>query len=830
MADARRSGRAPPRSSSPPLVDEDGFRRVVSRRRLREDAHRVRPPPPPRVRRPVPADLVGRCFNCLAFDHVASQCVNPSRCLRCEKIGHVAKNCKRPRCAPLRGRGRPVRRANPHVDAAVASNYRGVDRSAAFASTASLGSASTGRDYSGPPSICAALPTERSTSPASRRLSPAGRSEGRSSPPPFPPELPPGHPTRRIPLVTRTVARTEELQLEEDAMVATALVVLVLGTRPSLAPYQVRRFIQENYGMVGSDFTLLRYWPEDFLVIFRNPADLQRVLDAPPLPRADMILRFRRWNRLATADGETMRYRVMLEIRGLPAHAWSAATAQVILGDSCATPELTPITVARADLRRFQTVVWCSDPDLIPNEAVIRIPEKVDVSGDNNLFLRPKETIHHDLRLLRYRVEIEILEIHDWNDSGSSDDGGTLPDRVISDSDSDEDYQGLTQHLLPRLWPRRTVFRTPGYGDGAGDTSGGGGGASFGGAADGGNSAPMDRESRGWSFPCSIRFGSFGCVDVSPGRCMRAEPIMRPNCSVLDEAVVQLALERDVAVTGRAFDPMLFETAVQAHFDLARVAAASVRAFDPMIAEADGAGRVRTWVHDDAGMLGPVQLDKRTSHLLSDPMLAEFNLQPPPSEPAMDEVVAVPAADNDISALVDLESVHSVADLVAVRFDVQDPQPLSHVSDDMHNVTVARGARETLPLHLFAGAEIPTNDVIADFARAVCTDAPPPPLVASPPRRRSRPQPEEFTIRRSERLARKSRYRATKPVVQAQNIMMKKLGITSDSQPPDASSFQQFTATFSSTLTTSHCEALDALLPAGMGSLATEVASPMMVS
>jgi len=78
--------------------------------------------------------------------------------------------------------------------------------------------------------------------------------------------------------------------------------------------------------------------------------------------------------------------------------------------------------------------------------------------------------------------------------------------------------------------------------------------------------------------------------------------------------------------------------------------------------------------------------------------------------------------------------------------------------------------------------------------------------------------------------ARKLALPATKPVVQAQNVMMKKLGITSDSQPPDASSFQQFTATFSSTLTTSHCEALDALLPAGMGSLAAEVATPMMVS
>ena len=141
--------------------------------------------------------------------------------------------------------------------------------------------------------------------------------------------------------------------------------------------------------MNSGDFTLHRYWPEDFLVIFRSAADRQRVLDAPPLPRADMVLRFRRWNRLSTAESEFMRFRVMVEIRGIPSHAWSAVTAQVLLGDACATPELTPTTVARADLRRFQAVVWCSDPDRIPNKAILRIPEHVDNRGDDNLCLRP---------------------------------------------------------------------------------------------------------------------------------------------------------------------------------------------------------------------------------------------------------------------------------------------------------------------------------------------------------------------------------------------------------------------------------------------------------
>jgi len=195
------------------------------------------------------------------------------------------------------------------------------------------------------------------------------------------------------------------------------------------------------------------------------------------------------------------------------------------------------------------------------------------------------------------------------------------------------------------------------------------------------------------------------------------------------------------------------------------------------------------------------------------------------SEPpgvASGEVAAAPDAECFSQSLTELESV---------RFDVQgSPSVLRTTTADLRNVTVARGTRQTLPLHIFANEENTENDSAANFANTVCRAAPTPVLQTSPPRRTSQLQQQEFTIRRSERLARKSRHRATKPAVQAQNVMMKKLGITSDSRPPDASSFQQFTATFSSTLTPAHCEALDALLPTGMGSLATEVVAPMLVS
>jgi hypothetical protein len=52
-------------------------------------------------------------------------------------------------------------------------------------------------------------------------------------------------------MVVRTVPCTEEIQNEEDRLVANALTVLVVGTRPSLAPYQVRRFIQETMPFLG---------------------------------------------------------------------------------------------------------------------------------------------------------------------------------------------------------------------------------------------------------------------------------------------------------------------------------------------------------------------------------------------------------------------------------------------------------------------------------------------------------------------------------------------------------------------------------------------------
>ena len=207
------------------------------------------------------------------------------------------------------------------------------------------------------------------------------------------------------------------------------------------------------------------------------------------------------------------------------------------------------------------------------------------------------------------------------------------------------------------------------------------------------------------------------------------------------------------------------------------------RDFDPMIDEASGSHGCWLSREDSGGALFP-KFVAPTLDAQTDPMNLEAGMlsaQPSPGRCA-DEVVW-PAAAND-TAMADLESV---------CFDVPGMEPIACSSPAVsNNVTVARGSRETLPFHLFADNHITVSEHVANFAQSVCREAAPPVLDTSPPRRRSRQPQQEVAIRRSERLAEKSRHRATKPVVQAQNVMMKRLGLTTATHPPDATAFQQF--------------------------------------
>lgn len=150
MADARCSGAwptTPPRRLPSIIVhlarmsvqpDTEGFQQVESRRRWRRVAA------PCRL---VPSNLVGKCFNCLAGDHVRANCTFPSKCFNCKDVGHQARDCPLPLICRWEGkRGRSPARTLGH-----SHDARRRRSSPSPGDSASARSASIGREPSIPP-------------------------------------------------------------------------------------------------------------------------------------------------------------------------------------------------------------------------------------------------------------------------------------------------------------------------------------------------------------------------------------------------------------------------------------------------------------------------------------------------------------------------------------------------------------------------------------------------------------------------------------------------------------------------------------------------------
>jgi hypothetical protein len=85
IVNIRKEGRV---SSTPRRgPDEDGWQMVEHRQaRRRRQAQHV-------PRRQIPADLRGKCFNCLSASHRAAVCRRPTRCFQCMEPGHRISRC-----------------------------------------------------------------------------------------------------------------------------------------------------------------------------------------------------------------------------------------------------------------------------------------------------------------------------------------------------------------------------------------------------------------------------------------------------------------------------------------------------------------------------------------------------------------------------------------------------------------------------------------------------------------------------------------------------------------------------------------------------------------
>lgn len=824
----------PPRMSTPP--DAEGFRTIESRRRWR----RAVAPPLTEQPRPVPANLVGKCFNCLSESHVKADCTGPARCFNCLQAGHQARDCPFPLRQPVGGakRGR-----SPTLQAHRAGRVR--RRHSSKADTTSARSVSTGRSLSIPPGCEPPTPDVlgRSPSPGPRAQVDAGdgpssavagssgdlaadqatagdgdAGAGPSAPPPpqrgIPRSLlrrplePPVSPGTRAtnPLLELVVMpRTAEIQAAEEAL-SLALLAMVLGTRPPVSPAMLQQHLLEHYNVPGDLVSVRRTRPDDFIVRFSRRDDLERVLGSPPPQDAPFAIRWRRWHRLITGSSGAFRYRALVAMKGIPAHARSVEVAQTLLGSSgCKVVIANPDALNDPDDEREMFVaIWCAHPDLIPDQKILALPEpEEEHDGGPPLYLRPWEIIETEVPALRYLVQMRLVEFQDWHTPPTSDDDDdSFLGHRDTDSDSgDSNYNGYWSGVVESRGAGSRPTTTRYGGDGDPRLGRGSGRGSFvprqreayvqvgqylcplvepcspGGSRLPGAQTALARD----SLALDVDIGGLDPRSHSPVKSLRADPMhdeaafcTSPKASPVSRPACAFSIDRDPRLRRDSWGP---RTARGSCLNLQEEMSGGCRRLWPSSEDGPGFLFVPTW-------LGSHQVVPSRAHSEAKMSGPEDGNSTGPNSPR----------------------TTPVAGLDSVFVDPEPTTPPRHTSPPRSPATGNATSAPSVTTFIKSQVCIPISPPVL----------PDPPKLRAPKRRRAsvlRSSPP----RRSGRLAAKSRRRAPNPTVQAQNVMMLKWGCSHSSQmigDNDATAFNEYEALYGAPLSESKREAVRALFAA----------------
>jgi hypothetical protein len=112
---------------------------------------------------------------------------------------------------------------------------------------------------------------------------------------------------------------------------------------------------------------------EDFLIFLPDGHSTDMVFNGEaPLHALGFTLFFHRWTRVAHGHASVLLSFIHVELRGIPAHAWSKSTMQQLLGPACWVQLVQPTTQSRQVL---PVSVWCRRPNLLPPTIDLFIPE-----------------------------------------------------------------------------------------------------------------------------------------------------------------------------------------------------------------------------------------------------------------------------------------------------------------------------------------------------------------------------------------------------------------------------------------------------------------------
>ncbi|KAM0893982.1 hypothetical protein ACQ4PT_024782 [Festuca glaucescens] len=203
--------------------------------------------------------------------------------------------------------------------------------------------------------------------------------------------------------------------------------------------------VLERYPELEGHFSVHAFWPVELLLVFDTRANRDVLLSAVanPLDGRDFSLRFGVWNRQLQATRRKLRYRVHLEVVGVPTVAWSLDTAKTILSSSGWVERLGSETASRAGMGSFRITAWTDDLASLPKSKRLWLAEPLVFEEDDDDLLLPVEAlIPEEVALLEYEATVHMVKIEDTAAAARRPPGGDLgrgPGGARGeDSDSDD--------------------------------------------------------------------------------------------------------------------------------------------------------------------------------------------------------------------------------------------------------------------------------------------------------------------------------------------------------------------------------------------------------
>ncbi|KAG2624172.1 hypothetical protein PVAP13_3KG109800 [Panicum virgatum] len=401
---------------SRPRIDEDGYEEVRGRYWWRKERRPVHSRLGPRARIPVKERLgprvqvesktsdylqllrvkaAGRCFRCLAPDHVIADCRDPPRCILCTKSGHKARYCRSPAAGRWRGEERAAREVAGGGLRAGAGQQEKVEK----------------LEF---------------------------------------PEMHPGNPDYRPDHVAACMARTPALVEEERSLELHALLAVQTDGRARLTDEQVRRDALCQLRISESSLRVSKITAATFLLCFSDPALRTAALVTRGFTVGHSSLRLRPWTRQFGAEASKIRYRVRLCLEGVPSHAWQCEAVAPLFGSPSFVEKVCDKRYADKEKECFCVWIWTDHPTDIAKSGTLRIEEPVTVTEEYLIHLGNMGSPYErssQAELLRYEVLIHIDQVQDFS-----------PPPASSYRSVDSDTSGLPCDEPDHEWPVRYRF------------------------------------------------------------------------------------------------------------------------------------------------------------------------------------------------------------------------------------------------------------------------------------------------------------------------------------------------------------------------------------